>query len=331
VHPRSTTTTYHFDYGPTTAYGESTEPGVAAGSGELAVSDDLTGLAPDTTYHFRLVATNADGTTVSDNAQFTTAPLTPPLVALTPTTAITSTGATVNGTVNPRGVATTYRFEYGATTGYGTSTAPANVGAGSGAAAVTAALSDLAPGTTYHFRLVATSEDGTTGSDDAQFTTATMAAPPPAPEPPPAPSSAGSPIVAPSPAPAPAPSLEPFRIIAPATLRLDRRGAVAIRLAFPASTPAGTGRVELLRGRPPAAAARWLSLTPAHAALAGAPKRIGATSFATKPGQTVRVRIRLTQAGRRLVASRRSVTATVKVTVLSNVQTKQVQLKRRRR
>jgi hypothetical protein len=106
---------------------------------------------------------------------------------------------------------------------------------------------------------------------------------------------------------------------------------VAIRLAFPASTPAGTGRIELLRGRPPATAARRLSPAPANAVIARAPKRIGAASFATRPGRTVGVRIRLTPAGRRLVTGRGSATVTVKVTVLTQVQTKQVRLKRLRR
>jgi hypothetical protein len=106
---------------------------------------------------------------------------------------------------------------------------------------------------------------------------------------------------------------------------------VAIRLAFPASTPAGKGRIELLSGRPPATAARWLSPAPASAELAAAPKRIGAASFATRPGKTVGVRIRLTKAGRRLVTSRGSLPATVRVTVPTQVQNKQVRLKRRHR
>jgi subtilisin family serine protease len=326
VDPRGLTTTYQFEYGTTTAYGESTEAGVAAGSGSVAVSGALTGLAPGTTYHFRLVATNADGTTVADDEQFTTAPLTPPGAAVGSTTAITQTRATVSGTVNPRAVATAYHFEYGTTTAYGSSTATVDAGAGTGATAVTAALSGLAPGTTYHVRLVATSEDGTALSDDAQFTTLPDAVTPA--EPTPTPPSPAPPVVAPGPA--PAQPVAPFRIIAPATLRLDRRGAVAIRLAFPAGTPAGTGRVELLRGRPPAAAARWSSLAPAYGELAAAPKRIGAASFTVRPGQTVSVRIPLTRAGRRLVGSRRSVAATLKVTVLGKAQTKRVQLKRRR-
>ena len=95
--------------------------------------------------------------------------------------------------------------------------------------------------------------------------------------------------------------------------------------------PAGTGRAELLRGRAAAATARWQSLAPAYADLARAPKRIGAASFATKPGQTVPLRIRLTKAGRRLVTSRGSVPSTVRVTVLTQVRTKQVRIKPRRR
>jgi subtilisin family serine protease len=331
VNPRLHATSYRFEYGTTTSYGESTRvEDAGAGDGVVAVNAPLTGLEPNATYHYRLVATYSDGSVSGGDAQFTTQPL-PPVVASQPATAIRTTTAVLNGTVNASAATTAYHFEYGTTTDYGISTPAADAGAGTGQVAVSAPVSLLVPDTTYHFRLVATNSGGTAVSDDAQFTTAPVAAPPPAsgPTSAPPPGPATPPVVAPKPA--PAPSLEPFRIIAPVTVRLDRRGAVTIRLAFPASTPASTGRVELLRGRPPATGARGSSLAPARVQLARAPKRIGATSFATRPGHTAGVRVRLTQAGRRLITSRGTVTATVKVTVLTQVQAKQVRLKRRRR
>ena len=73
---RSLATTYHFDYGPTAAYGSST-PEVAAGDGHSAVaaSAALAGLLAGTTYHYRVVATSAGGATPGADAAFTTAPL----------------------------------------------------------------------------------------------------------------------------------------------------------------------------------------------------------------------------------------------------------------
>ncbi len=65
--------TYHFEWGPTTTYGNTAGAGdETAGTGQQSVTADLTGLAPNTTYHFRLVATNANGTTLGDDIAFTT-------------------------------------------------------------------------------------------------------------------------------------------------------------------------------------------------------------------------------------------------------------------
>jgi hypothetical protein len=66
-------TTYHFEYGPTTAYGRATPDVPAGGHALLAVTAVAAGLASSTTYHFRLVATNPGGTTAGADATFTTA------------------------------------------------------------------------------------------------------------------------------------------------------------------------------------------------------------------------------------------------------------------
>jgi len=76
------------------------------------------------------------------------------------------------GTVTPDGRATTYHFEYGPTDAYGTSTPDTSAGAALTAADVAAAIDGLAAGTTYHYRLVATSPDGSAATADRTFTTA---------------------------------------------------------------------------------------------------------------------------------------------------------------
>jgi C1A family cysteine protease len=64
VSPNGSATTYHFEWGLTAAYGNSTSTQSAgSGSGNVAVSANLTGLTPLATYHYRLVATNSGGTT----------------------------------------------------------------------------------------------------------------------------------------------------------------------------------------------------------------------------------------------------------------------------
>ena len=131
-----------------------------------------------TTYSWAF--TNADAQSLARIAEQQDAIA--PTVTTGAATAITTTGATVAGSVNPNGVATTYQFEYGTSTLYGKSTTVTDAGSGTGASNVSAVLSGLQPGTTYHYRLVASNASRATDGADATFKTA--AAPPP---PPPAP------------------------------------------------------------------------------------------------------------------------------------------------
>jgi predicted lipoprotein with Yx(FWY)xxD motif len=92
-------TTYHFEYGTTTAYGTSAPmPDADAGSGlATRVTQTISGLAPNTTYHFRLVSTNTvEGTQMSADREFSTAETTsttPPTGTAPGTGAGTGTGA----------------------------------------------------------------------------------------------------------------------------------------------------------------------------------------------------------------------------------------------
>jgi hypothetical protein len=81
--------------------------------------------------------------------------------------------------VNPRGQSTQWHFEFGTTTAYGLNSADASAGSGQTANAVSAAISGLTPGTTYHYRLVATNTSGTVNGQDQTFTTAATPPPPP--------------------------------------------------------------------------------------------------------------------------------------------------------
>jgi hypothetical protein len=94
----------------------------------------------------------------------------PPAVTTGAASAVTATTATLHGTVMPNKEMTTYRFEYGTTTAYGSQT-PAGTTSGNASKAVSADITGLAPSTTYHFRLVATNASGTVTGADARFTT----------------------------------------------------------------------------------------------------------------------------------------------------------------
>src|SRR2546423_774550 len=79
----------------------------------------------------------------------------PPAVTTQPARNVATSSAQLRGTVNPQGAATTYFFQYGTTARYGAQTPTKNAGSGSKAVDVATAVGGLAPGTTYHFRLVA--------------------------------------------------------------------------------------------------------------------------------------------------------------------------------
>ena len=94
-----------------------------------------------------------------------------PDVATAAADPVTGVAATLRGSVTANGRTTTYRFEYGPTSSYGSTTGPQDGGNGVSAVAVSAAVGQLAPNTTYHYRLVASSADGDAASADATFTT----------------------------------------------------------------------------------------------------------------------------------------------------------------
>jgi CSLREA domain-containing protein len=74
VNPNARVSSYHFEYGPTADYGSSTpQQDLPAGVDPVAVNAAITGLTPGTTYHVRLVGTNADGAAASADHTFTTA------------------------------------------------------------------------------------------------------------------------------------------------------------------------------------------------------------------------------------------------------------------
>jgi len=172
VNPNGLATTASFEWGTTTAYGQTTAgQSMGSGSAALPLSESLTGLTACTTYHYRATASSSAGTTNGEDATFETS-CPAPVVTTGPATDVTTTGVTLNGTVNPNGAATTVSFEWGTTTAYGQTTPGQALGAGTVAQGVSAALTDLTPCTTYHYRTTATSAGGTATGADASFRTA---------------------------------------------------------------------------------------------------------------------------------------------------------------
>lgn len=176
VNPDGEATTYQFEYGTTSSYGLTT-PQQDAGSGSTAVNvrATLTNLTQSTTYHYRLVATNtADPTKVARGANRTlrtSAPAQVPSISSGAAKGVNALGATLAAGVNPKGLATTVRFEYGTSTSYGTATPEQAIGAGGSTVSVTAPIGGLKPNTRYNYRAVATNAAGITRGSNRAFTT----------------------------------------------------------------------------------------------------------------------------------------------------------------
>jgi hypothetical protein len=169
-------TKYHFEYGETTGYGSQTAPAsLSEEKGLFAavpVTADLTGLKPNTVYHFRTVTEDTNGhTTFGPDATVTTSP--PVLIAGESATQVTPESARLNVEINPQGAATSYRYEYGPTEAYGQSvpTPDAEAGDEEVSAAHSITLEHLTASTVYHYRVVASNVFGAVQGPDRVFTT----------------------------------------------------------------------------------------------------------------------------------------------------------------
>jgi hypothetical protein len=96
----------------------------------------------------------------------------PPRVGTTSVERVASTSAVVKTGIDPEGLATTYRVQYGPTPAYGSQSGSATAGSGSAEIKLTHGIGGLTPNTTYHFRVAASSSAGATIGADGTFTTA---------------------------------------------------------------------------------------------------------------------------------------------------------------
>jgi hypothetical protein len=169
--PHGLPTTVYFRYGTTTGYGHTTAIQTKSGNTYQNIGANITSLNANTTYHFQLVATNSAGTRYGSDKTFRTLSATgPPVVTTNAATNVTASSATLNGSLDPHGLSTNVRFEYGTTTNYGRSTTM-QTQTGNTYRNISANISGLSGSTTYHFRIVATNSGGTRNGSDRTFRT----------------------------------------------------------------------------------------------------------------------------------------------------------------
>ena len=183
VNPNRRSTTAWFEWGTDPILVTfSVTPNQSLGSGNTSrsMSAAVSGLTSGTTYYFRVAASNSAGIVKGSIRSFTAiSPLLAPNASTNPANSITFNSATVNGGVNPNGVATSAWFEWGTSPTLAAFSATSNQSLGSGTTsqAVSAALSGLSSGTTYYFRVAASNASGTMKGSILSFGTTTAMVP----------------------------------------------------------------------------------------------------------------------------------------------------------
>ena len=142
----------------------------------MTVEIPVQGLTPNTTYHFRVVATSDGGTVNGDDATFrTAATVTAPAVSTGGVSDVGDDAATLTAAINPHGASTTYRFEWGTSSRLGTSTPTGSLAASTRSSTVRTRIGGLTAGKKYYYRVVATNSAGTTRGSTRTFTAASTA------------------------------------------------------------------------------------------------------------------------------------------------------------
>jgi hypothetical protein len=159
----ATPTSYSFDYKlGTECSGESSTSSIEAASASVATP--VTGLQSGRLYSVCLVTANASGSQVGPPVSFKTLPE-------TYVTDVGSSSATLHAVLDPEGGSTTYSFQYGTSTSYGSESERASAGSGSKPVGVEAHIQGLSAGTIYHFRVVGSVGAQAFAGADATFTT----------------------------------------------------------------------------------------------------------------------------------------------------------------
>ncbi len=166
-------TSYHFDYGPTEAYGSSTTPVELTGAPfeDQPAQGTLEDLSPATVYHFRVVVTKGTQTAFGPDEKFTSAPAVS--VEDESVSQVSSSSARLETVLNAHGLSSRFHFQYGTTTAYGLS-APepeGDAGSSSSGASLSVTVEGLAAGSTYHYRVIAHNALGEVTGSDRTFTT----------------------------------------------------------------------------------------------------------------------------------------------------------------
>jgi uncharacterized repeat protein (TIGR01451 family) len=175
VDPNGSATTAWFEYGTSQSLGNSIgQQSVGSGNSDINYSFSTSGLQTNTVYYFRAVAENSKGISRGSILSFTTGQGQSgslPAVFTSSADSINQTSANLNGQVNPNGNFTTAWFEWGTSQSLGSAVGHRSVGSATGYLSYSFSLFGLSPNTTYYYRAVAQSSQGTVQGTIVSFTT----------------------------------------------------------------------------------------------------------------------------------------------------------------
>ena len=173
VDPNNANTTFWFEYGTSQSLGSQTPPRTLQGDTYITVTELLPNLTSDTTYYFRLAASNSFGTSYGATLTLITKkePGGVPTIQNPFSTSVGGTFANLNTTVNPNNRDTTVWFEYGTDGIPSQRSAEQSIGSGDTNQNVSVYAYSLIPNTTYSFRGVARNQFGISYTVISTFTT----------------------------------------------------------------------------------------------------------------------------------------------------------------
>ncbi len=174
INPNGDATSYRFLWG-TSENNLSNSSGyfqLSAGTTNVHVEYDITGLSQNTTYYFRIVASNSVDATWSITKSFTTTQVSKPSVMTYNATNVTSNSATLSGSINPNGTSAAYTFWWGTDPNSLTNHHDlVSLPEGTSYVDVEYNLTGLSPNTTYYYNLSAVNVVNSSWGATRSFTT----------------------------------------------------------------------------------------------------------------------------------------------------------------
>ncbi len=179
VNPNNSNTTVWFEYGLNNSLGSTVGyQSVNSANYTMNITAYLSGIQPNNTYYYRIVAQNSYGTMYGSLLSFYTTQSgggfgSAPIVTTNAASSIGQAYATLNTSVNPNGAIATVWFEYGTTMSLGYSIGYQSIGAGNYSQNISSYISSLQANATYYFRAVAQNTYGTSYGSILSFITQT--------------------------------------------------------------------------------------------------------------------------------------------------------------